>query len=147
MANSWATSISSRSLTLRQAYIGAAIFEFLGAVTVGARVASTIKNGIIVSGAQLSLSFDGTDPFPTGTFQPAAAFDGNAGVQLLSFTVAIVASASWLMFATYMSFPVSTTYSIVSAVAGVGVAVAGADQVQWGWNNANGGSLLRLFAL
>lgn len=29
--------------------IGAAIFEFLGAVTVGARVATTIKNGIIVS--------------------------------------------------------------------------------------------------
>lgn len=123
VANSWATSISSRSLTLRQAYIGAAIFEFLGAVTVGARVASTIKNGII----------------------PAAAFDGNAGVQLLSFTVAIVASASWLMFATYMSFPVSTTYSIVSAVAGVGVAVAGADQVQWGWNDANGGSLTPSF--
>lgn len=42
------------------------------------------------------------------------------------------------MFATYMSFPVSTTYSIVSAVAGVGVAVAGADQVQWGWNGGKG---------
>lgn len=42
------------------------------------------------------------------------------------------------MFATYMSFPVSTTYSIVSAVAGVGVAVAGADKVQWGWNDGKG---------
>lgn len=42
------------------------------------------------------------------------------------------------MFATYMSFPVSTTYSIVSAVAGVGVAVAGANQVQWGWNDGKG---------
>lgn len=49
VANSWATSVSSRSLSLRQAVIGAAIFEFLGAVTVGARVAGTIKNGIIVS--------------------------------------------------------------------------------------------------
>lgn len=116
VANSWATSVSSRSLTLRQAIIGAAIFEFLGAVTVGARVASTIKNGII----------------------PADAFQGNAGVQLLAFTCAIVASATWLMFATYMSFPVSTTYSIVSAVAGVGVAVAGADSVQWGWNGGKG---------
>lgn len=42
------------------------------------------------------------------------------------------------MFATYMSFPVSTTYSIVSAVAGVGVAVAGANSVQWGWNDGKG---------
>jgi sodium-dependent phosphate transporter len=42
------------------------------------------------------------------------------------------------MFCTYMSFPVSTTYSIVSAVAGVGVAIAGADRVVWGWNNGKG---------
>lgn len=37
-----------------------------------------------------------------------------------------------------MSFPVSTTYSIVAAVAGVGVALAGADEVHWGWNNGKG---------
>ena len=42
------------------------------------------------------------------------------------------------MFCTYMSFPVSTTYSIVSAVAGVGVATAGADAVVWGWNGGKG---------
>lgn len=29
VANSWATSVSSRSLTLRQAVLGAAVFEFL----------------------------------------------------------------------------------------------------------------------
>ncbi|KAK9897722.1 sodium:inorganic phosphate symporter [Cystobasidium minutum MCA 4210] len=116
VANSWATSVSSRSVTLRQAMLGAAVFEFLGAVTVGARVASTIKNGII----------------------PGSAFEGNAGVQLLAFTCAIVASASWLMFCSWAGFPVSTTYSIISAVAGVGVAVAGADAVQWGWNDGKG---------
>jgi len=37
-----------------------------------------------------------------------------------------------------MGFPVSTTYSIVSAVAGVGVATAGAENVEWGWNNGKG---------
>lgn len=37
-----------------------------------------------------------------------------------------------------MSFPVSTTYSIVAAVAGVGVATAGADSVIWGWNGGKG---------
>ncbi|KIM22206.1 hypothetical protein M408DRAFT_333036 [Serendipita vermifera MAFF 305830] len=116
VANSFATSVASRSLTLRQACIAAAFCEFAGAVLVGARVASTIKNGII--------SLD--------------VFQNNAGVQMLAFTVALTTSASWLMVATWQSWPVSTTYSIVSAVAGVGVALAGKDAVTWGWNNGKG---------
>jgi len=43
--SSFATSVSSRSLTLRQACVLAAFCEFLGAVLLGARVAGTIKNG------------------------------------------------------------------------------------------------------
>lgn len=69
---------------------------------------------------------------------PRTVFAANAGVQLLAFTCAITASASWLMFCTYMSFPVSTTYSLIAAVAGVGVATAGADSVVWGWNGGKG---------
>jgi len=122
VANAWATSVSSKSLTMRQAMLGAAVFEFVGAVAVGARVADTIKNGII----------------------PTDAFQGNPGVQMLAFTCALMVSASWLMFCTHMGFPVSTTYSIVSAVAGVGVATAGADSVRWGWNGGKG--LAAIFA-
>ena len=59
--------MSSKSLSLKQAVLAAAVMEFLGAVLVGARVTSTIKDGII----------------------PASAFQGNAGVQLLAFTCAI----------------------------------------------------------
>lgn len=36
VANAWATSVSSRSITYRQAIVFAFIFEVLGAVTVGA---------------------------------------------------------------------------------------------------------------
>lgn len=43
--SSFATSVASRSLTMRQACVLAAICEFLGAVLVGAKVAGTIKNG------------------------------------------------------------------------------------------------------
>ncbi len=42
------------------------------------------------------------------------------------------------MTATKKSWPVSTTYSIVSAIAGVGVAIGGKDAVNWGWNNGKG---------
>jgi sodium-dependent phosphate transporter len=45
VANSFATSVASRSLTMRQACVLAALCEFLGAVLVGAKVAGTIKNG------------------------------------------------------------------------------------------------------
>lgn len=53
-----------------------------------------------------------------------------------------MASSSWLMFATYQSWPVSTTYSIVSAVVGVGIALSGFDSVNWAWNGGKGVSAI-----
>jgi sodium-dependent phosphate transporter len=93
-----------------------AVFEMLGAITVGARTADTIKNGII----------------------PNSAFKGNAGVQMLAFTCALAAASSWVMWCTKHSAHVSSTYSLISAVAGVGVATVGAEKVQWGWNKGKG---------
>ena len=92
------------------------IFEMLGAITVGARTADTIKNGII----------------------PNTAFKGDAGVQMLAFTCALAAASSWVMWCTRHSAHVSSTYSLISAVAGVGVATVGASKVQWGWNKGKG---------
>ncbi|RAK96821.1 inorganic phosphate transporter [Aspergillus ibericus CBS 121593] len=116
VANSWATSVSSRSISYRQAMVFGTVFEMLGAITVGARTADTIKNGII----------------------PNSAFQDNAGVQMLAFTCALAAASSWVMWCTRHSAHVSSTYSLISAVAGVGVATVGASQVQWGWNNGKG---------
>ncbi|OQE32912.1 hypothetical protein PENFLA_c001G08741 [Penicillium flavigenum] len=116
VANAWATSVSSRSISYRQAMVLGTIFEFVGAVAVGARTADTIKNGII----------------------PNSAFQGNAGVQMLAFTCALAAASSWVMWCTKNSAHVSSTYSLISAVAGVGVATVGASQVQWGWNHGKG---------
>ena len=92
------------------------IFEITGAVTVGARTASTIKNGII----------------------PISAFQGNAPVQLLAFTCASAGAAIWVMWCTRHSAHVSSTYSLVSSIAGVGVATVGVSGVQWGWNQGSG---------
>lgn len=116
VANSWATSVSSRSITYRWAMVLAAVFEMVGAITVGARTADTIKNEII----------------------PVEAFRNNAGVQMLAFTCALAGASSWVMWCTRHSAHVSSTYSLISAVAGVGVATAGAAQVNWGWNGGQG---------
>lgn len=92
------------------------VFEMLGAITVGARTAETIKNGII----------------------PSTAFRDNASVQMLAFTCALAAASSWVMWCTRHSAHVSSTYSLISAVAGVGVATVGASNVEWGWNKGKG---------
>jgi sodium-dependent phosphate transporter len=116
VANQWATSVSSRSISYPAAMLLDLIFEVVGATTVGSRNADTIKNGII----------------------PLSAFGGNAGVQMLGFTCAVAAAGAWVLWCTRHSAHVSSTYSLISAVAGVGVALAGANNVQWGWNGGQG---------
>ncbi|KAK4451274.1 phosphate transporter [Podospora aff. communis PSN243] len=116
VANAWATSVSSRSVTYRQAMVLCTIFELTGALAVGARTASTIKNGII----------------------PSSAFGSNAGVQLLAFACSSAGAAIWVMWCTRNSAHVSSTYSLVSSIAGVGVAAVGASKVQWGWSGGTG---------
>ncbi|KFY12499.1 hypothetical protein V492_03838 [Pseudogymnoascus sp. VKM F-4246] len=116
VANAWATSVSSRSVTYRQAMLLCLVFEITGAMAVGARTASTIKNGII----------------------PVDAFHGNAGVQLLAFACASAGAAIWVMWCTRNSAHVSSTYSLVSSIAGVGVAAVGANNVEWGWSKGSG---------
>lgn len=116
VANAWATSVSSRSITYRWAMILCLVFELLGALAVGARSASTIKNGII----------------------PVSAFQNDAGVQLLAFACASAGASIWVMWCTRNSAHVSSTYSLISSLAGVGVATVGASGVQWGWNGGTG---------
>ena len=47
VANAMGTSVGSRALTLKQAILVAAIFEFAGAYLAGGEVTSTIRKGII----------------------------------------------------------------------------------------------------
>lgn len=111
VANSFATSVSSRSLTLRQAMMIATVMEFTGAVTVGARVSDTIRSKIV-----------NVDIF---TEQPI--------VLMLGMLCAIIGSSTWLTVATIMGLPVSTTHCIIGGVIGMGIAAGGIDGVSWSW--------------
>lgn len=96
--------------------LAAAICEFAGAVAVGARVTSTIKNGII----------------------DLDEFNGDAAVLLLGFTCVIIGSCTWLTIATRNAMPVSTTHTVVGAIIGVGIALHGhGGSVKWGWNGVS----------
>ncbi|KAJ3125248.1 hypothetical protein HK098_000446 [Nowakowskiella sp. JEL0407] len=112
VANSFATSVGSRSLKLYQAVLIAIFTEAGGAILLGASTTDTIKNKIIN---------------PT-------LFAKSPELLMQGFMCALIASSSWVMYATYMGWPVSTTHSIVGAIAGVGISAYGPSTVDWTWS-------------
>ena len=118
VANAMGTSVGSKALTVKQAIFIAMIFEFAGAYLAGGEVTSTIRKGII----------------DTRYFV-------NAPEQLVfGMIAALLAAGSWLLVASYLGWPVSTTHSIVGAIIGFTVVSIGADAVNWGKVSAIVGS-------
>lgn len=109
VANAMATSVGSRALTIKQAIIVAAIFEFTGAFLAGGEVTSTIRKSIIDTG----LLSD----------QPELLVYG--------MLASLLAAGIWLLVASQLGWPVSTTHSIVGAIVGFAIAGIGWQAVQW----------------
>ncbi len=118
VANSMANAVGSKSISIRHAIIAAGICEFAGAVLVGTHVTQTVRGGIVPPEAI------------AGAFEVDAAM-GMASLAL-GMACALLAAALWLNIATWVGMPVSTTHSIVGAVAGIGVVTAGWAAVRWG---------------
>lgn len=115
VANSFASSVSSRSLKYWQAMVLAGLCEFLGAVLVGSRVSDTIRSKI--------LDFK--------------VFEDDPATLMLTMTCALVGSSVWLTIATLIGMPVSTTHSIVGGVIGSAIAARGAKNIHWGWDGVS----------
>ena len=109
VANAMGTSVGSKALTIKQAIIIAAIFEFAGAYLAGGSVTSTIRSGII-------------DPSYFAEV-PEYLVYGMIG--------ALLAAGTWLLVASYFGWPVSTTHSIVGAIIGFALVAVGSEAVQW----------------
>ena len=109
VANAMATSVGSKALRLRQAVIIAAIFEFSGAFLAGGEVTSTIRKGII----------------------DASLLQATPELLVYGMLAALLAAGTWLLIASRLGLPVSTTHSIVGAIVGFGAVGIGFDAVQW----------------
>ena len=109
VANAMGTSVGSKALTIKQAIIIAAIFEFTGAFFAGGEVTSTIRSGII----------------------DAKVFAEIPELLAYGMIAALIAAGTWLLVATYFGWPVSTTHSIVGAIIGFGAVGVGMDAVHW----------------
>jgi phosphate/sulfate permease len=53
---------------------------------------------------------------------------------MLGMTTAMVGSSTWVILATMLKLPVSTTHAIVGAFIGVGVASGASEAIKWGWD-------------
>ena len=109
VANAMATSVGSRALTIKQAILVAAVFEFSGAFLAGGQVTSTIRKGII----------------------DADQFIDQPELLIFGMLAALLAAAVWLLFASKKGWPVSTTHSIVGAIVGFAAVGIGVDSVHW----------------
>ena len=110
VANAMATSVGSKALTIKQAILVAAIFEFAGAVLAGGEVTSTIRKGIV----------------------DADLLSDTPELLVYGMLAALLAAGTWLLVASKNGWPVSTTHSIVGAIVGFAAVGIGVDAVQWG---------------
>jgi len=110
VANAMATSVGSKALTIKQAILVAAVFEFLGAVLAGGAVTDTVRKSIVDAGP----------------------IEGTPELLVYGMLAALLAAGTWLYIASRFGWPVSTTHSIVGAIVGFAEVGIGVDAVQWG---------------
>jgi PiT family inorganic phosphate transporter len=110
VANAMGTSVGSNAITIKQAIIIAMIFEFAGAFLAGGEVTSTIRNGII----------------------DAAYFTDVPEYLVFGMIGSLLAAGIWLVVASALGWPVSTTHSIIGAIIGFAAVGVSVDSVEWG---------------
>lgn len=109
VANAIGISVGSGVLSIRSAIVTAAIFEALGAVLASGNVTNTIGHGL------LDVNF----------------FANNPMLLVIGMISALLASAAWLLLASYKGWPVSTTHTIIGAVIGFGLISVGPKNIMW----------------
>ncbi|MDA3821604.1 MAG: inorganic phosphate transporter, partial [Bacteroidales bacterium] len=108
VANSMASAVGAKAITIRQAIFIAGILHIVGAVFIGSHVTNTIRKGIVSTEIL-------ADPH----------------IALIGALAALLSAALWVSFATWKSLPVSTTHSIVGAMIGFGIMAGGFSVIQW----------------
>jgi len=109
VANAMGTSVGAKALTIKQAILIAAVFEFTGAFFAGGEVTSTIRSGIVDS----------------------EVFRAVPELLVYGMIASLLAAGVWLLVASYYGWPVSTTHSIVGAIIGFAAVGVGVDAVHW----------------
>ena len=109
VANAFASSVSAKSVTLRQAVMIASVCEFGGAFFLGASVTSTVRSKI----------FD------------VDLYESEPEVLMLGMFTSLSTAVIWLFIATFFGMPVSTTHDVVGSIMGFSIAAKGFSSINW----------------
>ncbi|MBY8989759.1 MAG: anion permease [Candidatus Lokiarchaeota archaeon] len=105
---SFASIYGSRILNMKQILILATIFAILGALLLGEGVAKSVGGDILL-----------TDNF-------AASVDQNAVVLTI-----LISTTIWLIVASALGLPISTTHATIGSIMGLGLLLGGGNGVDW----------------
>ncbi|RQP08017.1 MAG: anion permease [Paracoccus sp. BP8] len=107
VANALGPAVGAGAIGMTAGLLSVAAMEVLGAVIAGSAVTATLTEGLV--GSTLGA--------------------GEATARMM--LAALLAAGSWISLATWLGAPVSTTHSVVGAIAGAGMASFGLGAVNW----------------
>lgn len=107
VANALGPAVGAGAIGLTSGLWLVAGMEIAGAVIAGSAVTRTLTEGLV--GSQL----------------------GHGAATGRMMVIALLAAASWISLATWLDAPVSTTHSVVGAIAGAGLASQGIGTLNW----------------
>jgi PiT family inorganic phosphate transporter len=109
VANSFASAVGAKAISMRQAVLIAGLMNLVGAVMIGGHVSAKLVTGVL---------------------NPSEFSDA------VTYTVAmfsvLVAAGAFVLISTLTGLPVSSSHSIVGSLIGVSVVAGGVDTVNWG---------------
>ncbi|XP_024360721.1 uncharacterized protein [Physcomitrium patens] len=109
LANGFATSVGSKTLTMKQAVLIAIVFDFLGAMLLGRVVTNTIASGV----ADIN------------------SFSANPEVYAYGMICACIAGTIWIAVASKIGVNVSGTHFIVASIVSFGLIWDGSEAIIW----------------
>ena len=123
VANAFANAVAAGTVTHRGACLIACFCEPIGAILFGKNVTDFIRKKMV----------------------DVKKFDHDPYLLALGMSFVNVASGGWVLVATILGMPVSTTHSVVGATLGLGIAAFGTGGVKWSYPKGFGGVVASWF--